>query len=85
MFFISCPAGGDEQALRRISGNPVDHAVLRHSLDAADQDVCVFFEAEQVEGLRSFVRDYDWASITVNALCTYLRVTPEERLAYFGY
>lgn len=40
---------------------------------------------EQVEGLRSFVRDYDWASITVNALCTYLRVTPEERLAYFGY
>ena len=40
---------------------------------------------DQVNALRSFVSDYDWAGVTVYALCNYLRVTPEERLAYFGY
>ena len=38
----------------------------------------------RVEELRSFIRDNNWAQLATESLCRYLRVTPEERAAYFG-
>ena len=38
----------------------------------------------RVEELRSFIRDTEWAALSTDALCRFLRVTPEERAVYFG-
>lgn len=39
----------------------------------------------RVEELRSFIRDKSWASLCTDTLCRYLKVSDEERMAYFGY
>ena len=39
----------------------------------------------RVEELRVFVRDNGWARKSTDELCRYLRVSAEERMAYFGY
>ena len=39
----------------------------------------------RVEELRSFIRDKQWAELCTETLCRYLKVSDEERMAYFGY
>ena len=39
----------------------------------------------QVDILRSFITDNDWARMSIDRLCEEVQVTPEERMAYFGY
>lgn len=38
-----------------------------------------------MEELRSFIRDSNWARLSTEYLCEYLRVSSEERLGYFGF
>ena len=38
-----------------------------------------------IENLRTFIRDYDWATLSARCLSGYLRLSPEERYSYFGF